>query len=127
MESGGDQRVRPRLPRRLHEPLHGCDLQARDEARAATRARRADDRKHRTDGCRGGNAVALESGATTYRLIAADPVQGQVSLQSRVKILGRNTLFAVRLKIDRGQILEIEQLWVNGINHDAIPLLTTPR
>jgi hypothetical protein len=64
---------------------------------------------------------------TTFHLIAADPVQGQVSLQSRVKILGRNTLFVVRLKIDRGQILEIEQLWANGINDAAIPLLTTPR
>ena len=48
---------------------------------------------------------------TTFNLIAADHVQGQVSLQARVKIQGRNTLIAVRLKIDRGQILEIEQLW----------------
>jgi hypothetical protein len=47
---------------------------------------------------------------TTFNLVAADPVEGQVSLQSRVKIQGRNNLIAVRLKIDRGQILEIEQL-----------------
>ena len=40
---------------------------------------------------------------------------------------GRNTLIAVRLKIDRSQILEIEQLWANGINDAAVPLLTTPR
>jgi hypothetical protein len=40
---------------------------------------------------------------------------------------GRNNLIAVRLKIDRGQILEIEQLWANNINDAAIPLLTTPR
>jgi hypothetical protein len=84
VEPGCDQRVRPRLSRRLHESLHGCHLQ------------------------------------TTFDLIAADPVQGQVSLQARVKIQGRNALVAVRLKIDRGQILEIEHLW-------AIPLLTTPR
>lgn len=64
---------------------------------------------------------------TTFNLIAADPVEGQVSLQARVKIQGRNNLIAVRLKIDRGQILEIEQLWANGINDAAIPLLTTPR
>jgi len=64
---------------------------------------------------------------TTFNLIAADPVQGQVSLQARVKVQGRNTLIAVRLKIDRSQILEIEQLWANGINDAAVPLLTTPR
>jgi hypothetical protein len=33
----------------------------------------------------------------------------------------------VRLRIDRGQILEIEQLWAGGINAAAVPLLTTPR
>jgi hypothetical protein len=64
---------------------------------------------------------------TTFNLIAADPVQGQVSLQARVEIQGRDTLVAVRLKIDRGRILEIEQLWAGNINAAAIPLLTTPR
>jgi hypothetical protein len=64
---------------------------------------------------------------TTFNLIAADPIEGQVSLQARVKIQGRNNLIAVRLKIDRGQILEIEQLWAGGINDAAVPLLTTPR
>ncbi len=63
---------------------------------------------------------------TTFNLIAADAVEGQVALQSRVKIQGRN-LNAVRLKIDRGQILEIEQLRASGINDAAVPLLTTPR
>jgi hypothetical protein len=64
---------------------------------------------------------------TTFNLIAADPVQGQVSVQSRVKIQSRNALIAVRLKIDRGQILEVEHLWADGINDAAVPLLTTPR
>jgi hypothetical protein len=56
-----------------------------------------------------------------------DPVQGQVSLQTRLKIQGRDALVAVRLKVDRGQILEIEQLYDGNINAAAIPLLTTPR
>ena len=64
---------------------------------------------------------------TIFNLYAADPVQGQVSLQARVKIQGRDNLIAVRLKIDRGQILEIEHLWAGNINEAAIPLLTTPR
>jgi hypothetical protein len=47
--------------------------------------------------------------------------------------VGRNgaeivwALVAVRLKIDRGQILEVEQLWDRNINAAAVPLLTTPR
>lgn len=64
---------------------------------------------------------------TTFNLYAADPVAGQVGLQARVKIQGVDNLIAVRLKIDRGQILEIEQLWAGNINEAAIPLLTTPR
>jgi hypothetical protein len=36
-------------------------------------------------------------------------------------------LVVVRLRIDRGEILEIEQLYDRDINDAAIPLLTTPR
>ncbi len=64
---------------------------------------------------------------TTFKIYIADPVEGQVALQTRLKIEGRNALVAVRLKIDRGKILEIEQLWDRNINDAAIPLLTTPR
>lgn len=45
---------------------------------------------------------------TTFNLFAADPVAEQVRLQARVKIQGRDNLIAVPLKIDRGQIQEIE-------------------
>src|SRR5277367_3535636 len=64
---------------------------------------------------------------TTFKIYIADPVEGQVALQTRLKIEGRNALVAVRLKIDRGKIVEIEQLWDRNINDAAIPLLTTPR
>jgi hypothetical protein len=64
---------------------------------------------------------------TTFNIYIADPVAGQVALQTRLKIEGRNALVAVRLKVDRGKILEIEQLWDRNINDAAIPLLTTPR
>jgi hypothetical protein len=64
---------------------------------------------------------------TTFNLYVADPVQGQVSLQARLKIQGRDALVAIRLRIDRGQILEIEELYDRNINAAAIPLLTTPR
>ena len=64
---------------------------------------------------------------TSFKIYIADPVEGQVALQTRLKVQGRDTLVAVRLKIDRGKILEIEQLWAGNIDQAAIPLLTTPR
>lgn len=64
---------------------------------------------------------------TSFKIYIADPVNGQVAEQARLKIQGRNALVAVRLRIDRGKILEIEQLWDRNINDAAIPLLTTPR
>ncbi len=64
---------------------------------------------------------------TSFKIYIADPVSGQVALQARLKVGGRDTLVAVRLKIDRGKISEVEQLWAGNINPAAIPLLTTPR
>ena len=64
---------------------------------------------------------------TSFKIYVADPVQGQVAEQARLKVQGRDTLVVVRLKVDRGQIQEIEQLWAGNINEAAIPLLTTPR
>ena len=43
---------------------------------------------------------------TTFNLYVADRVEGQVSLQARLKIQRPDALVAIRLKIDRGQILE---------------------
>jgi hypothetical protein len=63
---------------------------------------------------------------TPFRIYIADPVAGQVALQARLKIGGQNALVAVRLKVDRGKVQEIEQLVDRQINDAAIPLLTTP-
>jgi hypothetical protein len=69
---------------------------------------------------------------TTMKTYIADPVSGQVAYQSRIQVIGgrgggaQDYLIAVRLKVDRGEIQEIEHLWANGINAAALPLLTTP-
>jgi hypothetical protein len=63
---------------------------------------------------------------TGFKIYVADPVNGQVALQTRLMIGGRNALVAVRLKVDRRKIQEIEQLYDRDINDAAIPLLTTP-
>ena len=64
---------------------------------------------------------------TPFKIYVADPVAGQVALQTRLKVQGRDTLAAIRLKIDRGTISEIEQLHAGNIAPQAIELLTTPR
>ena len=53
---------------------------------------------------------------TSFKIYVADPVTGQVALQARLLIQGRSALVAVRLKVDRGQISEIEQLYDRAIN-----------
>ena len=63
---------------------------------------------------------------TDFKIYVADPVSGQVALQARLKVGGRDALVAVRLKVDRGKIQEIEHLYDRNIDVAAIPLLTTP-
>src|ERR1700691_2378286 len=57
---------------------------------------------------------------TSFKIYVADPVTGQVALQARLLIQGRSALVAVRLKVERGQISEIEQLYDRNINDAAI-------
>jgi hypothetical protein len=64
---------------------------------------------------------------TSFKVYVADPVAQQVALQTRLKVQGRDTLAAIRLKIDRGKILEIEQLQAGNVAPQALELLTTPR
>src|SRR3990172_12691812 len=68
---------------------------------------------------------------TSFNIRVVDPVAGQAALQARVRIVGprgaEDRLIAVRLKVDRGEIAEIEHLWAGNINEAAIELLTTPR
>jgi hypothetical protein len=63
---------------------------------------------------------------TSFKIYVADPISGQVAYQGRVKVQGRDNLVALRLKVDRGKIAEIEQLWAGGIAPEAVQLLTTP-
>ena len=64
---------------------------------------------------------------TTLKIYVADPVAGQVALQARLTVQGRDTLAAIRLKVNRGKISEVEQLHAGNIAPQAIELLTTPR
>ncbi len=63
---------------------------------------------------------------TEFKIYVADPVSEQVALQTRLKVGGRDALVAVRLKLDRRKIQEIEQLYDRNVDAAAIPLLTNP-
>jgi hypothetical protein len=64
---------------------------------------------------------------TTFKLYVADPVAGQVGLQTVLIIEGRPALVAIRLKVERVRILEIEELLDRSMAPQAMELLRTPR
>ena len=63
---------------------------------------------------------------TSFKVYVADPSGGQVALQTRLRVQGRDTLVAIRLRVDGGAILEIEHLYLGNVAPQAIELLTTP-
>ena len=73
------------------------------------------------------DALFRKDQPTSFKITVADPVTGEVAFQGRLKVQGRDTLAAIRLKVDRGRITEIEQLRAGGIAPQAIELLTTAR
>jgi len=64
---------------------------------------------------------------TTFKYYVADPVVGQVAIGAVFNVDGRPALTAIRLRIERGRILEIEQLVDRNVAPQAMPLLQTPR
>ncbi len=64
---------------------------------------------------------------TAFRITAADPVQGQVAYQLIAKVDGANTMVGLRIKVERGMITEVEQLYDREVAPEAMELLTTPR
>ena len=64
---------------------------------------------------------------TAFKLHVADPVAGQVGLQTVLNVEGRPALVAIRLKVERLRILEIEQLYDRNVASQAMELLRTPR
>jgi hypothetical protein len=66
-------------------------------------------------------------GPSTFKLYVADPVAGQVAIQTVPNIEGRPALVAIRLKVERRRILEIEQLLDRQVAPEALELLKTPR
>ena len=64
---------------------------------------------------------------STFKLYVADPIAGQVAIQTVPTIEGRPALVAIRLKVERRRITEIEQLLDRQIAPEAMELLHAPR
>jgi hypothetical protein len=64
---------------------------------------------------------------TSFMIHAADPVFGQVAIQSVFNIEGRPALTVIRLKVERRHITEIEHLVDRNVAPEAMELLRTPR
>ena len=64
--------------------------------------------------------------ATGFKYHVADPGNGQVATGAVLNIEGRPALVAIRLKIERGQIMEIEHMVDRNVAPEAMELLQTP-
>jgi hypothetical protein len=65
--------------------------------------------------------------ATPFRITVADPQTGQVAAQTVLDIAGKPALVAIRLKVERRMLTEVEQLFDANVAPQAMELLTTPR
>lgn len=64
---------------------------------------------------------------TPFRIVVADPQTGQVAVQTVVQLQGKPALLALRLKVERRMITEVEQLFDSNVAPQAMELLQTPR
>jgi len=64
---------------------------------------------------------------TPFKITVADPVDGQVAFQTVLKVDGRPALVAIRLRVERRMITEIEQDYDRNVAPQAMELLQTPR
>jgi len=63
---------------------------------------------------------------TTFKYYVADPLNGQVAIGTVFNIEDRPALVAIRLRIERGRIMEIEQMVDRNVAPEAMELLQTP-
>lgn len=64
---------------------------------------------------------------TDFKIVVADPVSGQVAMQLVYMIEGRPAMVAIRLKVERRMITEVEQLYDRNVAPQAMELLAKPR
>lgn len=64
---------------------------------------------------------------TAFKVVVADPTSGQVAAQAVLDVEGKPALVAIRLRVERRMITEVEQLLDRNVAREAMELLTTAR
>ena len=71
--------------------------------------------------------VSTTEGPTTFKIIAADPVSGQVGAIVMMKQWGKPVEVTARLKVVGGKITEAEQIFASDLRPTSLANLQTPR
>jgi hypothetical protein len=71
--------------------------------------------------------VGASEAPTTFKIYALDPVSHQAGLFAVMKEFDKPVILALRLKIEGGNIAEIEHVVARGVRDSSLPNLTTPR
>ena len=64
---------------------------------------------------------------TPFKITVADPVTGQIAVQTVLKVQGKPALVVIRLKVERRMVDEVEELFDTNVAPAAMELLQTPR
>ncbi|HTN14139.1 MAG TPA: hypothetical protein VL094_04975 [Sphingomonadaceae bacterium] len=64
---------------------------------------------------------------TSFKITVADPVQGQLAFQTVMKIDGQIAMIAIRIRVERNMITEVEHWYDRNVAPEAMELLTHPR
>jgi len=64
--------------------------------------------------------------ATPFKVVVADPLYGQVAIQTVLNIDGKPALVAFRLRVERNMITEAEQMYDRNVAPEAMELLQKP-
>ena len=71
--------------------------------------------------------VGASEGPTTFKIYALDPVAHQAGLMGVMQEFGKPVVLVLRLKIEDGQITEIEHIVYRDVPKTSMPNLVTPR
>ena len=71
--------------------------------------------------------ISTTEGPTRFKVVAADPVSGQVGAIAMIKQWGKPAEVTVRLKIVGGRIAEAEQIYAVDLRPTSLANLETPR
>jgi hypothetical protein len=71
--------------------------------------------------------ISATEGPTSFKIIAADPVSGQVGAIAVIKQWGKPVMLSARLKVVDGQIVEAEHVVADNLRDSSLANLQTPR